>query len=247
MFYEEYPGSINDVAQLQIMIGKAAGYGYKDVGFILDRGYFSEPNIHYMDHCGYDFVIMVKGMKPFVHELVLKHRGMFEQKRANSIRDYKVSGMTVRQKLFASDEKERYFHIYYSDRKHAAERETVETKIDKLASFLRAHQGEKLNPGSGIEKYFELIYHNKGQENEHFVLGRERTDVIDREIALCGYFVLITSQKMTAEEALELYKGRDTSEKLFRGDKSYLGNRSTRGHTNESVSSFCSLLFSNLL
>ncbi len=41
---------------------------------------------------------------------------------------------------------------------------------------------------------------------------------------------------MTAAEALELYKSRDASEKLFRGDKSYLGNKSYRVYTDESVS-----------
>jgi len=63
LFYEEYPGSINDVSQLQIMLEKAKGYGYKCVGFILDRGYFSKENIRYMDKCGYQFIIMMKGMK----------------------------------------------------------------------------------------------------------------------------------------------------------------------------------------
>ena len=65
--------------------------------------------------------------------------------------------------------------------------------------------------------------------------GRELTDVINEEIKLCGYFVIITSEEMTAAEALDLYKSRDASEKLFRGDKSYLGNRSFRTHTNEST------------
>ena len=40
---------------------------------------------------------------------------------------------------------------------------------------------------------------------------------------------------MTAKEAISLYKSRDASEKLFRGDKSYLGNKSIRVHSNESV------------
>jgi len=40
---------------------------------------------------------------------------------------------------------------------------------------------------------------------------------------------------MTAEEAIDLYYSRDTSEKLFRGDKSYLGNKSLRVYGNESV------------
>lgn len=86
LFYEDYPGSINDVSQLQYMLEKVERYGYKNVGFILDRGYFSEANIHYMDKHGYGFVIMVKGMKDLVSELVLKHQGMFEQNRKNSIR-----------------------------------------------------------------------------------------------------------------------------------------------------------------
>lgn len=59
--------------------------------------------------------------------------------------------------------------------------------------------------------------------------------MIDREIRLSGYFVIVTSEKMTAEEALDIYKSRDGSEKLFRGDKSYLGNRSFRVHSTESV------------
>lgn len=48
-------------------------------------------------------------------------------------------------------------------------------------------------------------------------------------------FVIITSEKMTAEEAIDLYKSRDVSEKLFRGDKSYMGARAERVYGNESL------------
>ena len=40
---------------------------------------------------------------------------------------------------------------------------------------------------------------------------------------------------MTAKEAIELYKSRDASEKLFRGDKSYLGDKSLRVYSDESA------------
>ena len=53
------------------------------------------------------------------------------------------------------------------------------------------------------------------------------------QIKLCGYFAIITSSEMTASEALELYKSRDYSEKLFRGDKSYLGERTMRVYQDE--------------
>ncbi|WP_143087390.1 transposase [Butyrivibrio proteoclasticus] len=203
LFYEGYPGSINDVSQLQYMLEKVEGYGYKNIGFILDRGYFSEANIHYMDHHGYGFVIMVKGMKDLVSALVLKHKGSFEQSRANSIKSYKVNGVIVKMQLFPSDEKDRYFHIYYNDRKHAAERENVERKIDRIVEFLEKNRGKKIPKSPNIEKYFKLEIYNEGKEDERLLAWRERTDVIDREIALCGYFVLITSESMTAEEAKE--------------------------------------------
>ena len=60
-------------------------YGYKKVGFILDRGYFSKENIQYMDRCGYEFVIMVKGMSSFVSELILENREKFENVREYGI------------------------------------------------------------------------------------------------------------------------------------------------------------------
>nr|WP_300820009.1 hypothetical protein [uncultured Acetatifactor sp.] len=52
--------------------------------------------------------------------------------------------------------------------------------------------------------------------------------MIQQKINSCGYFVIATSKNMTVGEALELYKSRDASEKLFRGDKPYLGNKGLR-------------------
>ena len=235
LFYEAYPGSIVDISQLQFMLEKAEGYGYKHIGFILDRGYFSKGNIHFMDSKGYDFVIMVKGMKKLVRELILEVHGTFEQSRATSIRAFKVNGTTVKRQLYPSDEKKRYFHVFYSEGKHAAERAKLEQDIDQMAKQLKSWQGLQVRPTGRYAKYFDLIYFHEGKDDEAFSCARERIDVIDREIMLCGYFVIITSDKMSAEDALTLYKGRDSSEKLFRGDKSYLGDRAERVYGSESV------------
>ena len=56
LFYELYPGSINDVSQFKFMVDKAVGYGYKNIGFIIDRGYFCKANIRYMDEKNYGFI-----------------------------------------------------------------------------------------------------------------------------------------------------------------------------------------------
>lgn len=235
LFYETYPGSVVDVQQIQQMIEKAKGYKYEKVGFILDRGYFSKGNIAYLDKSGYNFVIMVKGMKKVVNQLVRSVRGNFEQDRARSIRNHKVSGITVKSPLYPTDTKDRYFHIYYNSRKATTEREELEQKIDRCARYIKKHQGDNVSLDRTMLKYFDPVYYHEGKEDQRLMSAVERTDVINEEIRMCGYFVIITSEKMTAQEALDLYKGRDASEKLFRGDKSYLGNQSMRVYSSESM------------
>ena len=142
LFYEDYPGSIVDVSQLQLMLDKAKSYGYRHAGFILDRGYFSRENIRFMDKCGYEFVIMIKGMKDLVRESIEEVKGSFENSRKSSIRDYNVNGTTVRRRVFLSDEKDRYVHVYFSADKCAAERNEFESRLDRMEYLLKQYEGQ---------------------------------------------------------------------------------------------------------
>lgn len=235
LFYEDYPGSIVDVSQLQCMLDKAKAYGYKKAGFILDRGYFSRENIRYMDKCGYDFIIMVKGMRSFVTEQIKKVRGSFENEWNTSIGRYHVNGTTVKTPVFYSDEKDRCLHIYYSYDKAASEKWILESNIRKMTSYLKKMEGQSVVIDKKYEKYFSLEYYHEGQDDQCFVCGIPKNDMISQELQMCGYFCIITSAEMSAKEALELYKSRDASEKLFRADKSFLGNRSYRVYTGEAL------------
>ena len=233
LFYEEYPGSVTDVSQFTFMVDKVIEYGYKKIGFILDRGYFSKENIRYIDENGYTFIIMCKGCKALVSSLVLQKCGTFETKRESAIRAYKVYGITIAAKLYEDDTEERYFHIYYNPSKQAAEREHLEQRIEKLRQFMDKHIGKEEKFGKTYQEYFRLHYDQKGR----FRGADERTDVIERELQLCGYFCIITSEKMTATQALVQYKGRDISEKLFRSDKTFIGSKSERVQSSQSMSS----------
>lgn len=233
LFYEEYPGSVTDVSQFTFMVDKVIEYEYKKIGFILDRGYFSKENIRYIDDNGYTFIIMCKGCKALVSGLVLENQGCFETRRESAIRSYKVYGITVSGRLYEDDTKDRYFHIYYNPSKQAAEREHLEQQIEKFRQFLDKHIGKPERFGKTYQEYFHLHYDRNG----FFRGADERTDVIERELQLCGYFCIITSEKMTASQALVQYKGRDISEKLFRLDKTFIGSRSERVQSAQSMSS----------
>ena len=233
LFYEEYPGSVTDVSQFTFMVDKVIEYNYKKIGFILDRGYFSKDNIRYIDENDYTFIIMCKGRRSLVSSLVLDNQGSFETKRDAAIRAYKVYGTTVMARLYEDDTKDRYFHIYYNPSKQAGERELLEQRIEKLRQFMDKRVGKEEKFDKAYQDYFHLHYSRKGV----FLGADERADVIEEQLRLCGYFCIITSEKMTASQALIQYKGRDISEKLFRSDKTFIGSRSERIQSSRSMSS----------
>ena len=234
LFYELYPGSINDISQLLCMVDKAHGYGYRNIGFILDRGYFSRKNLAYMEQNGYSFLIMVKGMKEFIRGIILQKQGNFENKRARYIERFDVYGISSAQYLYEGDQKKRHIHIYYSDGRAYGEKQEIKQKIRRYKSYLQKCVGKECDSfGPDLLKHFYLHYEEDGKTLK---LAEEKTDVIEQELSLSGYFAIVSSDNMTAREALELYKSRDASEKLFRSDKSYLGNKSMRVYTDDALS-----------
>ena len=235
LFYELYSGSLNDVSQLIYMIDKAQGYGYRNIGFILDRGYFSKKNLAYMDQNGYSFLIMVKGMKDFISGIIEENQGGFENSRGKYVDRYDVYGTTVKRFLCEGDTKKRNFHIYYSDGKAYSEKQEIKQRIRRLKKYLDSCVGKECVPfGPEIGKYFHLNYEKDGKTLK---LAEENTSAVEKELSLAGYFAIVSSDNMTAREAIELYKSRDASEKLFCSDKSYLGNKSMRVHSDEALSS----------
>lgn len=232
LFYETYGGSINDISQFTCMVDKVIDYGYRQIGFILDRGYFGKENIRYLEENHYSFIIMVKGCKQLVSELIMQNRNTFETNRDCAIRTYRVYGKTVESKLYEDDTRERWFHMYFNPSRQAAERENLEKTLDKMKLFLDKHTGQAVTFGRLYHEYFCLQYNKRGILTGY----AERKDVIQQQLELCGYFCIITSDKMTASEALIHYKGRDVSEKLFSVDKSFIGSKSMRVQSEEALS-----------
>lgn len=231
LFYEDYPGSINDASQFQHAVEKVFSHGYRNIGFILDRGYFTKGNLEYLDDKDYDFIIMLKGKKKLVAEIVMEKRHTFETARKNYIREYNAYGISVERPLFTGETKNRYMHLYYNVKRQAAEQEALERALEKTRCDLEKNMMKKVEVSKDVLKLFDVGFNKDGE----LLYYAEKEDEIERLVQLCGYFCIITSSKMSAKDALKLYKSRDESEKLFRADKSFLGSRSMRVHSTESV------------
>ena len=231
LFYELYPGSINDVSQFIYLVDKALAYNYRNIGFILDRGYFSKENIQYMDVNDYQFIMMVKGCKPLVSGIVDQLRGSFEHRRQFALKGHSLSGCTVQRKLYEDDAKDRFFHVFFSPAKMAAERQKLNLKIDQMQQQIDKCVGKVCQFGKPYTTYFDFNY----DKNKQLLFAAEKADVIEQEALRCGYFCIVTSEKMTAAQAYSLYRGRDISEKLFSADKSFIGSKSMCVHTQQAV------------
>jgi hypothetical protein len=138
----------------------------------------------------------------------------------------------VQARLYEDDTRERYVHIYFNPSKQAAEREVFEQQIEKYRLFLEKHIDTDTKFSKTYHNYFNIVYNKKGI----LISVSEKEDVIERQLRLCGYFCIVTSERMTASAALIQYKGRDVSEKLFRSDKTFLGSNSMRTHTARALS-----------
>jgi len=237
LFYEDYCGSIVDVSQFEQMVDKAQALGYRNIGFILDRGYFSRANIEDLDRRKYSFLIMAKGRRSLVSSLVLGVKGTFEDTSENTIWEYEVNGTTVEAKLYANDRRARYFHIYYSAQNYAAERSVFETCIKKMAGMLERLLGRKCNDLNldAYGKYFDLTFSD--DDDRVLLMHSKNNEAIDDYIRYCGYFCLISSERMSARDALLLYKSRDYSEKLFSAEKTFTGSWAERIQSVEALRS----------
>lgn len=231
LFYEEYPGSINDISELSSMIDMAKGYGYKDIGFILDRGYFSRDNIRKLTETGYKFVIAAKGSAKFLRRLMSNAIDDFKPDRSNYMSEHEVYGTTIKKMVFAGI-KEMSVNIYFNELKAAAEKINLEHDISKMERKYRDNINKKIKFNDN--EFFKFIYDEEGTLKDY----KLNYELIEERRKMAGYFCIISSEEnMEYKEALDLYKSRDVSEKLFRSDKTFLGGDAMRVQSDSSLMS----------
>lgn len=101
---------------------------------------------------------MTKGMNTLLDSLNLDRKGTFEYKWAKHIDEFDIHGTTVKRKMYESDEKERYFHIYHSSTKEGNERALLSKKLCQMKVHMKKHINEVIQFGSGFEHYFRIHY-----------------------------------------------------------------------------------------
>lgn len=241
LFYEMYPGSIIDNTQCTHMVDRAKEYGYKNVGLILDRGYFSAGNIRYFDRMGYDFLMMVKNNSGLVAEKIKDAMLPLLTKAKYYLPEHDVYAMTKTGTL-GDETTVRYFHIYYDNVRASMERNEYLKQTQKKEAHLQKKVDEKIRRKEDLrayEKHFRLKYDSNGYLQSY----KRNENEIQKEIDRLGFFVIVTSKEMTASEALDIYRKRDSVEKIFRMLKTGLEYDTFRVHSQTSLESKTYVMF----
>ena len=235
LFYEIYPGSLVDNTECRKMVERADRYGCKSVGFILDRGYFSKQNIRYFEGYGYDYIVMAKGNASFIQRVIDESGAQVKNGYSGYLEGYEIYGVSVEKDLFGTGKKE-YVHLYYDGVRAENEKIEINKRFNRMENNLKERVKKKLNRKEDVIEY-EKYYQLKFDDNGYFKSYKRKDRVIRQLVDKAGYFVIITSKKMNAREALEIYRDRDAIEKVFRMDKSYLGNDVFRVHDTQRLES----------
>lgn len=241
LFYEMYPGSIVDNTQCTHMVDRAKEYGYKNVGLILDRGYFSAGNIRYFDQKGYEFLMMVKNNSVLVADKIKDAMLPLVTKAKYYLPEHDVYAMTKTGTL-GDEITVRYFHIYYVNVRASVERNEYLKQMQKKEEHLQKKVDEKIRRKEDLrtyEKHFKLKYDSNGYLQSY----KRNENEIQKEIDRLGFFVIVTSKEMTAGEALELYRKRDSVEKIFKMLKTGLEYDTFRVHSQTSLESKTYVMF----
>ena len=233
LFYELYDGSVIDNTELEIMLEEAKEYGHEKLGVLMDRGYISEKNIKALRTKGYEYILMMKQNQRICQEIIEEYGAAVQSLEGYYIGEHGVYGTTVKKQLYGQ---ETNIHVYYDDIRASEEKvalmsryETWEKEIEKKVSKKIATEGE-------IKKY-RKVFKLKYDQNGYLVAYQRNSRYIKEEIRNLGFFFIITSEEMSASKALDIYRGRDNIEKMFRSLKSGIDFNKARVHTTESLKS----------
>lgn len=135
------------------------------------------------------------------------------------IGEHEVSGVTKKVKLNESGKKNvyGYVHMFYSDKTASLEREAILQSVYEYEKSLRKLLDENKDLSEADLKKYSKWFRFKTEPSTKAVYDFvKKTSVIEEELKKCGYFTLLSSKKMEAKDALDIYSQRDGVEKLFR-------------------------------
>ena len=214
VYYDIYYGSIIDMEHCKTAVEKvkAANSGAK-LSFIMDRGYFYKKNLDYMLENGYSFLCMGRdGVR--LDNLVKEYPFNDITKAVNRIYAG-IYGVKLKGKAFETDGKEYHLYLYYNNAKVVENLPQMQDYFEYCAKSLVGKRDRNYSIRNTYGKYVNLTL----DEHDVILEAEPNYEYLDYYRDTCGYFWIVSTEDLSAEQALLCYRHRDSVEKVFRGIK----------------------------
>jgi transposase len=226
--YRIYPGSIRDVTTLHNVLELVEKYEMVLSTCVMDKGFFSQQNIQDLHQKKLKYLISV----PFSADLAKDAVNSSYQELSSPLNAFSFRKAVYFHcaKSISYQDSRCTLHIYLDKEKKARE----ENKLLSLISDIEAaFQRKSFKNKSQAEHFVAETLKSKKKFfkikklNGRFVVSRNQP-VIEAQIKLFGAFVILTNQQINKVSALELYRDKDGTEKIFRSFKNDICEKRSR-------------------
>lgn len=245
IFYKAFPGSVNDVVTLKNLLQDVQELGVRRCQFVLDRGFYSEPNVKEMLEAGMEFIMPLPFGRGLAKRLVSQSNRALDDPRLGHLLDSKLyrvfettvqlAGRTLKAFVIVSEE-----------------RRTMETRnlYARLEDIEAAMNGKDWHPRMrdalrNVAKREATCFTLRNVDGK-VQLERKRKAVAQSENR-CGKTILLTSQDLDWQQALTHYRQRGEVENDFDQLKNELLAEPLRVSSPQSLRGLLFIMFVSLV
>ena len=215
IMYDLYPGSIVDVSTLKNTIKKIQACGIQDYTLIMDRGFFSTPNLEEMLSSGLSFIMPPSNtMKTVKEAMSIIHSSI---SNPNNLKMYHDEPLFVSPVTIDVGELAVEGYAYYDQKREQQDRQSFYKRLyDTVETLRKIEIRSWMNP---LDVFKETTKKNAQYidwkvNNNRFEVELKKNAVSQR-VNRMGRFILLYKGKFGWEECLSLYRSKDVVEKGF--------------------------------
>ncbi|HKM07031.1 MAG TPA: transposase [Sphaerochaeta sp.] len=234
VYYRIYRGNIPDSKTIDnfVDVAKAMGYNFSRVA--LDRGYCSWNNLLRLHHeCRYNVIMCIKSNMTVYKDSLESVKGSFEEDCTLYLSQHGVYAKTVRQEIVLTDDKKKEYptkvhvHVYYSRMKAADQEPKLYGELeDSITSLTEKVADKELSVKDAQQRLFACKHKSlisvRKTGNSTCVFEMD-TKAVDEARGKLGYFMLLSTEDLSAGQVLDIYRAKDGVERVFNNAKNDIG------------------------
>lgn len=240
VYYRRLPGSVGDVSALRNTVSSPDFIEQKKLTFVMDRGFYSESNIDALFDARMGFVLAIPH-RVWIDEIYDRCREQIFQP-FNRRDTGENEAMYVLTQLHEWKGRRCYVHIFYNNFAAAAEADALDLNLTRWRDELVSGNEKKEH-----ERFYKKYFIVKETPKRGRKVAENKAAVNAARDKYSGFFSIMTTRKMEATEALEIYRRKESVENCFDDLKNTLDMKRLRIHSSQSMDSRLFIQFISLI